>query len=98
MVSGGGDPFLSGELAYETILGIQSQGVQACAKHYINKCVCRLRTYSFALTVFVPSEQEHFRETSSSNVDDRLISLYLTFVEFSLMLFPGRNMNYMDTP
>ncbi|KAF7789887.1 hypothetical protein EIP86_000835 [Pleurotus ostreatoroseus] len=37
MVSGGGDPFLSGELAYETILGIQSQGVQACAKHYINK-------------------------------------------------------------
>ena len=34
---GGGDPFLSGEVAFETITGIQSSGVQACAKHYINK-------------------------------------------------------------
>ncbi|CAL1696581.1 unnamed protein product [Somion occarium] len=50
---GGGDPYLSGEIAFETITGIQSVGVQACAKHYIN------------------NEQEHFRETSSSNVDDR---------------------------
>ncbi|KAI0374349.1 beta-glucosidase [Pilatotrama ljubarskyi] len=50
---GGGDPFLSGELAFETITGIQSAGVQACAKHYIN------------------NEQEHFRDSSSSNVDDR---------------------------
>ncbi|CCO27797.1 hypothetical protein BN14_01785 [Rhizoctonia solani AG-1 IB] len=48
----GADPYLSGEAAYETVIGIQSQGVQACAKHYIN------------------NEQEHFRETSSSNVDD----------------------------
>lgn len=31
----GADPYLAGEAAYETILGIQSQGVQACAKHYI---------------------------------------------------------------
>ncbi|KAI0639226.1 beta-glucosidase [Trametes polyzona] len=50
---GGGDPFLSGELAFETITGIQSAGVQACAKHYIN------------------NEQEHFRDSSSSIVDDR---------------------------
>ena len=35
----GADPFLSGEAAYETILGMQSGGIQACAKHYINKCV-----------------------------------------------------------
>ena len=35
----GGDPYLSGEASYETIIGIQSQGVQACAKHYVNKCV-----------------------------------------------------------
>ncbi|KAF8609380.1 beta-glucosidase [Ceratobasidium sp. AG-I] len=49
----GGDPYLSGEAAYASIVGIQSQGVQACAKHYLN------------------NEQEHFRETSSSNVDDR---------------------------
>ncbi|CEL60157.1 hypothetical protein RSOLAG1IB_09406 [Rhizoctonia solani AG-1 IB] len=32
----GADPYLSGEAAYETILGMQSTGVQACAKHYIN--------------------------------------------------------------
>ncbi|KAJ4494293.1 glycoside hydrolase family 3 protein [Lentinula lateritia] len=32
----GGDPYLSGEGAYETIMGIQSTGVQATAKHYIN--------------------------------------------------------------
>ncbi|KAA1468627.1 glycoside hydrolase family 3 protein [Dentipellis sp. KUC8613] len=32
----GGDPYLSGEGAYETIRGIQSQGVQAVAKHLIN--------------------------------------------------------------
>ncbi|KAK7048699.1 glycoside hydrolase family 3 protein [Favolaschia claudopus] len=49
----GADPYLSGEGAFETIIGMQSQGVQATAKHYIN------------------NEQEHFRTTSTSNVDDR---------------------------
>ena len=33
----GADPFLAGEAAYETIIGMQSGGVQACAKHFINK-------------------------------------------------------------
>ncbi|CAO3671069.1 hypothetical protein G6F70_002904 [Rhizopus microsporus] len=33
--SGGEDPFLTGVLAEETVLGIQSQGVIATAKHYI---------------------------------------------------------------
>ncbi|KZT24974.1 glycoside hydrolase family 3 protein [Neolentinus lepideus HHB14362 ss-1] len=32
----GAEPFLAGEAAYETILGMQQSGVQACAKHYIN--------------------------------------------------------------
>lgn len=32
----GGDPYLSGEASFETVTGIQSSGVQACAKHYIN--------------------------------------------------------------
>ncbi|KAH9178040.1 glycoside hydrolase family 3 protein [Lactarius sanguifluus] len=32
----GADPFLASVGAYETILGMQSTGVQACAKHYIN--------------------------------------------------------------
>ena len=34
----GADPYLTGESAYETILGMQESGAQACAKHYINKC------------------------------------------------------------
>ena len=33
----GADPFVAGVSAYETVLGLQSAGVQACAKHYINK-------------------------------------------------------------
>ncbi|KAI0034485.1 glycoside hydrolase family 3 protein [Vararia minispora EC-137] len=32
----GADPYLAGEVAFETILGLQEGGVQACAKHYIN--------------------------------------------------------------
>ncbi|KAJ8082008.1 hypothetical protein PM082_007854 [Marasmius tenuissimus] len=31
----GADPYLSGEAAYETVAGIQSEGVQAIAKHYL---------------------------------------------------------------
>lgn len=32
----GADPYLAGEVAYETILGIQQTGVQASAKHLVN--------------------------------------------------------------
>jgi len=32
----GADPFLAGEAAFETIIGMQQGGVQACAKHFIN--------------------------------------------------------------
>ncbi|KAL6307374.1 beta-glucosidase [Sparassis latifolia] len=32
----GADPFLTGEASYETVLGLQQAGVQACAKHYID--------------------------------------------------------------
>ena len=35
----GADPYLTGEGVFETVSGIQSQGVQACAKHFINKYV-----------------------------------------------------------
>ena len=31
----GADPFLTGEAAYETILGMQQGGIVACAKHLI---------------------------------------------------------------
>jgi beta-glucosidase len=52
---GGGDPYLNGESAYNTIRGLQSQGVQACAKHLVG------------------NEQEHFRSSSSSNIDERTL-------------------------
>jgi beta-glucosidase len=35
----GADPYLAGEAAYETILGMQQGGVQACAKHLVDKSV-----------------------------------------------------------
>ena len=35
----GADPFLAGEAAYETILGMQQAGVMACAKHFVGKSV-----------------------------------------------------------
>lgn len=47
----GADPYLTGEAAYETILGMQEAGVQACAKHLINKYV-RLGVYLPRLTLW----------------------------------------------
>jgi len=68
----GADPYLAAESAYETILGMQQGGVQACAKHLVNKYV-NLTCMRYSLIEFLPfdSEQEHFRTLSSSNVDDR---------------------------
>lgn len=41
------DPYLTGESAYHTIKGIQSQGVQACAKHLVgNEQEINRNTYS----------------------------------------------------
>lgn len=42
----GADPYLAGEASYETILGMQSAGVQACAKHYIDNEQEHARTHS----------------------------------------------------
>lgn len=66
----GADPYLAGEAAYETILGMQSAGVQACAKHYINKYVC-FPIYISLLTDALRSEQEIQRTMETSDVDDR---------------------------
>ena len=35
LYSFGPDPYLNGEGAFETIVGLQSVGVQACAKHFL---------------------------------------------------------------
>ncbi|KAF8328931.1 glycoside hydrolase family 3 protein [Cantharellus anzutake] len=32
----GADPYLSGEASFETVTGLQANGLQACVKHYIN--------------------------------------------------------------
>ncbi|KAH9817911.1 family 3 glycoside hydrolase [Melampsora americana] len=43
----GADAFLNGEAAYETIIGVQSQGVQACIKHLIGN---NQEQYRFSMT------------------------------------------------
>ncbi|KAF8751475.1 Glycoside hydrolase family 3 protein [Rhizoctonia solani] len=42
----GADPYHVGEASYETIIGIQDEGVLACAKHYINNEQEHYRTTS----------------------------------------------------
>jgi len=42
----GADPYLQGVASYESVLGIQSQGVMACAKHYIGNEQENFRTSS----------------------------------------------------
>jgi beta-glucosidase len=66
----GADPFLAGESAYETVLGLQHGGVQSCAKHFINKFVL-IPICTGSYFIYSYSEQEHFRATETSNVDDR---------------------------
>lgn len=46
----GADPYLTGEAAYETVLGLQQGGVQATAKHYINKSALFFTDDSVMLT------------------------------------------------
>ena len=68
----GADPYLTGEAAYETILGMQQGGVQACAKHFINKYVRSVSFKPFITIKYVRhSEQEYKRMLEDSIVDDR---------------------------
>ncbi|OJD28861.1 beta-glucosidase g [Diplodia corticola] len=66
------DPYLTGVAMEETILGVQSTGVQATAKHWI---VNEQETQRNPVDEFdpehVPNEQEQM--SVSSNVDDRTI-------------------------
>ena len=59
----GADPVLQGVAAYETILGIQSQGVQATAKHFVgNEQEHFRKSFEWGLP-----------EGLSSNIDDRTL-------------------------
>lgn len=60
----GADPYLSGEAAYETILGLQQAGVQACAKHLVNKYVVFFQCFSFLLTTGVSTASRSTNERS----------------------------------
>ena len=68
----GADPFLVGVAAYETVLGMQSAGVQAIAKQLCNKWGNAFCLSTHALTTEIRnSEQENNRELANAIVDDR---------------------------
>ena len=58
------DPWLTGELFAETIIGMEEQGVQACAKHYIGNEQETQRNPSI-------NDDGQTIEAVSSNIDDR---------------------------
>lgn len=58
------DPWLTGELFAETIIGMEEQGIQACAKHYIGNEQETQRNPSV-------NDNGEIIEAVSSNIDDR---------------------------
>jgi len=71
------DPFATGQMAYESIKGIQEQGVAACAKHYLayeQETYRNLYGVTASYSVFPASQQLPI----SSNVDNKAThELYL---------------------
>ncbi|KAG6911801.1 hypothetical protein DXG01_000048 [Tephrocybe rancida] len=73
----GGDPYLSGEAAFEVITGIQSQGVQGELEKTLHVTRLTLNGRDTATAKhYINNEQEHFRDSSSSNVDDSNCSVW----------------------
>jgi len=71
------DPFLTGELFGITIEGMQSTGLQACAKHYIGNEQETQRNPS-GVSFFGSASTGPVIESVSSNIDDRTMhELYL---------------------
>lgn len=69
----GAEPFLTGVCASETIKGIQSKGVIACAKHFVGNEQEHYRGGSGATA-------------SSSNIDDRTMhEIYVTTIHCSFL-------------
>ncbi|QRD92758.1 glycoside hydrolase family 3 C-terminal domain-containing protein [Aspergillus flavus] len=62
------DPYLTGELFTETILGTQDSGVQACAKHY---CAAERSGASNILDGPLQNEDGTMIDSVSLNIDDR---------------------------
>jgi beta-glucosidase len=59
------DPYLTGQLMAETVSGIQSEGVIACAKHYIGNEQEHFRQ--------APQAPFNITESISSNIDDKTL-------------------------
>ncbi|KAH9025133.1 family 3 glycoside hydrolase, partial [Lactarius hengduanensis] len=55
----GADPFLASVSAYETILGLQSSGVQAVAGHFIDYVAQRAGNQSRFLQLNVDDRTQH---------------------------------------
>lgn len=70
----GADPYLNGEGAFETITGIQSQGVQGMLLSTKGLSRGLMLVAPAAAKHYINNEQEHFRESSSIVVDDRYVS------------------------
>ncbi|KAK6532141.1 hypothetical protein TWF694_003301 [Orbilia ellipsospora] len=71
------DPYLSGQGMTQVITGMQSSGVQACAKHFSKK-IDGKSGRSQLMKSIVGNEQEKNRETMSSSIPDRVLhELYL---------------------
>lgn len=62
------DPYLTGDLFAETIIGIEQAGVQACAKHYVSNEQETMRNPTGFLD---PTFTGPKIEAVSSNIDDR---------------------------
>lgn len=70
------DPYLTGKMFSETILGIEEMGVQACGKHYIGNEQETMRNPSSVN--FGAASSGPIIEAVSSNIDDRTLhELYL---------------------
>ena len=79
----GGDPFLAGETAYETILGLQQSGVQACAKHWINNEQEYSRVQSTS-QVDDRAQHEIYAHTFLRSVMAGVTAVMCSYSEFSL--------------
>ena len=73
------DPYLTGELFAETIMGIEDTGVQACGKHYIgNEQETQRNPSATSFGSFGGGSSGPVIEAVSSNIDDRTMhELYL---------------------
>ncbi|KAF5356831.1 hypothetical protein D9756_006600 [Leucocoprinus leucothites] len=87
----GADPYLAGEVAYETILGMQQGGVQACAKHLVDNEQETKRTTSSS-DVDDRTQHEIYTHPFLRSIMAGVTSLMCSYSGF-LSAFPGDGLN-----